>query len=609
VTHEQGVIPLAATVHSTADDATLVHLAHEGSAQAFTSIVERHRRLVYAVALAHLTDTQDAEDVVQETFLEAFLHIGTLENPAKLNQWLCSIARHRAINWAYRWRRSRELPFQHLDLTVDITSVTADAVEEAAAKSELRDQVRQAIASLPVTQREAVVLYYVGGHSQSEVAGILDVPLGTVKRRLHMARRRLREGLWDMMKDELAKERPSDALAVKVQLALAKAAKARGEKMTAQSLEHCDTALQLIAEMGNTPAAKDLRAKALTTKAHISWLVSKSKALPLQLLEEAVQIRDELGDKTALAQQLETLAIHYVDRDKRRATHERALVLFSETGDRSGEGSCLMCLGQLDMMDDLADALPRFEKALPLLDMPESRSMYAVCLAAIRLLQGLLETGKTQQGLLVTAATCEILLMATGGIEYAGQPGFGGQRTDKVLTISPLYELSQVGMIWSDHWKHPGHAWEGTAFSYSMLPLDCRARSLGTTSQTRVLAGGFTNCVCVEWTAQPNPNDSADQFQQELNSGRTGSKQAWFAPGVGLVRLVVQRGDGVHIDLQLDEYHIAEQSESFFPLAIGNRWSYKVTNISSDYVQERVLEAVAKEGDRLYLAHHGLVYR
>ena len=81
--------------------------------------------------------------------------------------------------------------------------------------SELRQRVLDAIGRLSKTQRETVTLYYISEYSQAEVASILGVPVGTIKRRLHDARERLKEGLLDMVEEVLKDSGPDSALAAR----------------------------------------------------------------------------------------------------------------------------------------------------------------------------------------------------------------------------------------------------------------------------------------------------------------------------------------------------------------------------------------------------------
>jgi RNA polymerase sigma-70 factor (ECF subfamily) len=169
-------------------------------------IVARYKGMVFGVAVARLRHFHDAEDVAQETFVRAYTRLGRLKEPARLGAWLRAIAIRCAIDHV----KARE-------------NVSLDQVEEPAAPGptalealeteERRREVLDAIERLPPSQRETLTLYYLGGHSINQIAAIREAPLGTVKRRLHDARKRLREEMIDMVQEVFHEEAPGEEFA------------------------------------------------------------------------------------------------------------------------------------------------------------------------------------------------------------------------------------------------------------------------------------------------------------------------------------------------------------------------------------------------------------
>ncbi len=187
------------------EDMALVAAALSGDPEKFGPIVERYQDAVFAVALARLRNFDDAEDIAQEVFIEAFEHLGRLDDPFRLGAWLRSITIHRCID---HLRQRREV--------VDVEDI-AEQVEDTSSnphteieQRELRDQVMAAIGRLSKTQRETTTLFYVNGYSQEEIAGIQEVPLGTVKRRLHDARGKLKEEMIGLVEDVLKSGAPKE---------------------------------------------------------------------------------------------------------------------------------------------------------------------------------------------------------------------------------------------------------------------------------------------------------------------------------------------------------------------------------------------------------------
>ncbi len=191
-------------------DCELVAAALAGGPEAFGPIVERYQDAVFGVALARLRDFHEAEDVAQNVFVEAFGRLGNLKDASRLGAWLRSITIHRSIDRIRRRRPAADAEARPMRASDEPTP------PEQLARRELRDHVLAAIGRLSQTQRETTALFYVNGYSVAEVAGIQEVPVGTVKRRLHEAREKLKEEMIGMVEDVLKSEGPTEEFADKV---------------------------------------------------------------------------------------------------------------------------------------------------------------------------------------------------------------------------------------------------------------------------------------------------------------------------------------------------------------------------------------------------------
>lgn len=174
------------------DDRVRSLLAEERP-EAMEILYDRYGGLAYSLALRVLQDGAAAEDVVQEAFLAIWRRAETYRpERGSLRTWLCSIVHHRALD-RLRGRAGRaraDLPLE-LHHSTDTVSDTWETVSVAIE----RDHVRSALVELPADQRQTIELAYYGGYSQSEISGLLGVPLGTVKGRTRAALRRLRSAL------------------------------------------------------------------------------------------------------------------------------------------------------------------------------------------------------------------------------------------------------------------------------------------------------------------------------------------------------------------------------------------------------------------------------
>lgn len=169
------------------DDATLVRRVRRGEREAFGILVRRHLRAAHAVARATVRNPADADDVVQEAFLEALVQLERCRDPARFAAWLMTIVRNRGHN-RRRYERRREAE----PLDVDDLAVAADDPARAVERDELRERLLEALDQLPESQRQAVLLHDLEGRSHAEVAAALGVSDGFSRVLVHRARRHLR---------------------------------------------------------------------------------------------------------------------------------------------------------------------------------------------------------------------------------------------------------------------------------------------------------------------------------------------------------------------------------------------------------------------------------
>jgi RNA polymerase sigma-70 factor (ECF subfamily) len=204
---------MQAQIDAPATDAELIRQVADGSQTALAELYDRHAGAVFGLAFQVSRDRGVAEDVVQEAFL-ALWNRAELFDPTvgSLTSWLYSIARHRALDHL-RWtsRRIPAAPFssvvgdrpgeaamvEWLAATGTVVGSASEEVapEVAALRGETRAEVTSALGVLTEPEREAILLAYRDGLSQSEIAAALGWPLGTVKTRSRRALRRLREAL------------------------------------------------------------------------------------------------------------------------------------------------------------------------------------------------------------------------------------------------------------------------------------------------------------------------------------------------------------------------------------------------------------------------------
>lgn len=178
------------------EDLELVARARKGDVAAFSALVERYQARVYNLAFRLVSNSDDAAEVTQESFLAAWESLKRFRAESSFYTWLYRLV----VNKALTYRRSRdmrkEFPVGDREATVLGTAPDGGAGPARAVEAKERAQVVQAaIAALPEDFRAVVVLKDIEGMEYEEIAEVLDVALGTVKSRLHRGRLLLREAL------------------------------------------------------------------------------------------------------------------------------------------------------------------------------------------------------------------------------------------------------------------------------------------------------------------------------------------------------------------------------------------------------------------------------
>lgn len=183
-------------------DAHLVGRALSGHREAFSRLVERHQKLVFAVAYGIVTNTADAEDVTQDAFLTAYHKLPSLREGAKFRSWLLTIARNRASDILVK--RRKEAP-------LEIVEIAAPDTTDAVADAELHALLRDRIGRLPVEHREILLLHYYAGLKVREIADQLEISTEAAKKRLQRARDLLTQRMLVHLRDSVEEQGASAA--------------------------------------------------------------------------------------------------------------------------------------------------------------------------------------------------------------------------------------------------------------------------------------------------------------------------------------------------------------------------------------------------------------
>ena len=182
---------MTALLCDTEDETTalelLVAAAQAGDRDAFGELATQFEPMVYAIALRRLGDHSEAQELCQEVLVKAMQKVNQLKVPAAFGGWLRSITVRMAIN-----RQVRRAPTIATEpQALDATWVEANTPLDNALANERAVQVRGGLARLGELDRHTLEAFYVRGESLSQMSQAFDAPIGTIKRRLHVARKRL----------------------------------------------------------------------------------------------------------------------------------------------------------------------------------------------------------------------------------------------------------------------------------------------------------------------------------------------------------------------------------------------------------------------------------
>ncbi len=170
-----------------------------GQSTKFEDLVLAYQNRLFAAMLAVLGNRQDAEDVTQEAFTKAFLKLNAFQAKSSFFTWLHRIAFNLAIDLRRRDARSRSIGKVSMEIASDELRSAEPSPLDATEQNETQQKIYAALAMLDPERRSVITLRDLQGMDYSEIAQVLEIPIGTVRSRLHRARLELRDLLGEYM--------------------------------------------------------------------------------------------------------------------------------------------------------------------------------------------------------------------------------------------------------------------------------------------------------------------------------------------------------------------------------------------------------------------------
>lgn len=177
------------------DDVQLIRRTLSGDESAFSTLVQKHQKGVHALIWRKIGDFHHAEELTQDTFLQAYKKLGTLKDPNHFSGWLYVIANRISINWLQRYKPTmqsiEDTPVQEVEESAYKHYISNQ--HETGAAEQLSETVKNLLKKLPESERTVVTLYYLGEMTAKEIGNFLGVSVNTIKSRLRRGRERLQE--------------------------------------------------------------------------------------------------------------------------------------------------------------------------------------------------------------------------------------------------------------------------------------------------------------------------------------------------------------------------------------------------------------------------------
>lgn len=529
-------------------DGELVAMVLGGDIEAYGQLVTRYSGQMYRYALSITGDHHRAEEAVEDSFSDCFLHLRSLSNPDAFGGWLTTTVRRRC--WRVRCHAADE---DISELAEVVKSDMWQQPDEHFERCENIGRVRAALNRLSPGQRDVALLFYLDDCSVRETAQRLSLPEGTVKRRLFEARQKLRKELRDMnMKnidttglEQRIRQRINELLYYK-----------RIHK--AYDPSYYSQLKDIEALIGQLPDPTR-RQYYMTDTLLLSARGDGDDALKKQARECA----DDSGNLTFIRSDLLDKYFSKLSGESRLKYIENTalpeLEKYKDSPDYDSVRGELICWrGWSKINNDIDAARADFELAGHLIY--RDRAMNAVARAAVRAIDLNLKHAAFPESGIV--AVGEQLVKNGQRLVFTAQPGITRGKHGDLKFASLFYWASRVDYIMFDAGMSAGeHFTAANGSTFTCVSCD---------EAVSAPAGDYDGCV---------------HYRGDVVDGRRGipySFDTWYKNGIGLVRVLFSEQDGITEEYLLSDGRI-QGGSGLLPLAEGNRWVYTVGSGVPDY--------------------------
>ncbi|MGE5412353.1 MAG: RNA polymerase sigma factor [Clostridiales bacterium] len=183
------------------EDIFYIDAVRNGNISAFSVLIERYQNMVYSLALKLLKNTEDAEEMAQDTFIKAFQKLDRYEGKSKFSTWLYSITYNACISEL----RKRRIQFSSLEEQrfSDQDEMKMNSYLSETKKEDQEKYLNLALSKLPEDDQVLVTLYYYENQSMDDISMITGLTVSNIKVKIHRARKKMHELLHELLKEEM----------------------------------------------------------------------------------------------------------------------------------------------------------------------------------------------------------------------------------------------------------------------------------------------------------------------------------------------------------------------------------------------------------------------
>lgn len=554
-----------------ADKATVM-LVLSGNGEAYGDIVHRYKDIVFNVIYAIVKNYHTAEDLTQDTFIDGYIKLKSLGEPYNVGAWLVKMAKNKCYNHLTR----SPVKFEN-ELHDFISDPRTSTPENFLIEQEERHTLRKTIQLLPDLHKTVTELYYFDNLSQNEIAELLKIPIGTVSRRLHDARLKLKKELDNMdNNDKITISKDFEKQVAEKVKAIQNYYSLHNHSYDGFDNEFKET-VELIDQL---PESQEKHGAYADVYLVASWhdKVHQDRALQEAELAEKAQVMSSVTINKYLNGNYDEFIIQADE------ILPKMKKMPNNPDNANGIGELLFWRGSRKFIqgwenadiEKLNEAKTSFVEAEK--NLKKINSYYSNAIAGIKAVE--IETNEMDNHIKATyGITGEGYRYENGKMIFAQQPGFSQSNSNINRFNSIFYYVSyNFDRTFFDENLEIGGKIIETKGEYT--------KSAGSThtlisknEKVTVLAGTFDDCMHIKLHG--------------LFFGRIFDTDVYYAKGVGLVKAEFVEGDKVE-NYELSEYKINDGNagSEYFPFAVGNIWRYINKNLPSIYWQTTEYELI-----------------